>query len=205
MEECMRKLALWYTKTFKPIMTHDELDPIMATLGFVSLPPSVAVAVAAASSSSSWKEYVFSAGACRNPPPTEPLPRPRLPYPRIDGLHICTYRAFLDAVCFYLDKNDISDLFHIRFDDHGGRSLNPGLGMPLHRIHDRNKKFRRMEEDDSIFVYREGTLDQATLMFYKNTTTTNHNSNKYNTILIRSKTDNTNTPLSCVIPLKDLV
>ncbi|KAF8405597.1 hypothetical protein HHK36_010504 [Tetracentron sinense] len=106
MEECMRKLALWYTKTFKPIMTHDELEPIMATLGFISLPPTPSPANVGASA---WKEYVFSAGGCRSPSPTEP----RLPYPRIDGLHICTYRAFVDAVSFYLEKTDISDLFHV--------------------------------------------------------------------------------------------
>lgn len=38
--------------------------------------------------------------------------------------------------------------------------------MPLHRMHDRNKKWRCMEEDENIFVYREGTLDQATYNFY---------------------------------------
>ncbi|KAM1684040.1 hypothetical protein ACFXTN_032148 [Malus domestica] len=41
MRGCTRKLALWYTRTFKPIMTHDELEPIMATLGFVGLPADV--------------------------------------------------------------------------------------------------------------------------------------------------------------------
>ncbi|CAM8978663.1 unnamed protein product [Rhodiola kirilowii] len=37
MRDSMRKLALWYTKTFKPITTHEELEPIMVTLGFVSV------------------------------------------------------------------------------------------------------------------------------------------------------------------------
>lgn len=107
MRECMRKLALWFTRTFKPIITHDELVPIMDTLGFVALPHA---------GSPAWKEYVYVAGGCRHLlPPETPLPRPRLPYPRIDGLHICTYRAFIDAVNFYLEMSDISDLFHIRY------------------------------------------------------------------------------------------
>ena len=111
MKECMRKLALWYTRNFKPIMTHDELEPIMATLGFVGLPPVTA-------SGGLWKEYVCSAGrwvANVGSNTAEPPPRPKLPYPRIDGLHIYTYRAFIDAVNFYLEMGDFSDLFHIRY------------------------------------------------------------------------------------------
>ena len=121
MRVCMRKLALWYTKTFKPIMTHDELEPIMATMGFVGRPP------LQESSAVAWKEYVYTASPFRRsksssclgstagePPTTEP-PRPKLPYPRIDGLHIYTYRAFLDAVNFYVEMCDISELFHIRY------------------------------------------------------------------------------------------
>lgn len=116
MKGSMRKLALWYTRTFKPIMTHDELEPIMATLGFVGRPAAATVP----NSAVMWKEYVFCAaggwrskwGAANEPPL---LPRPRLPYPRIDGLHIYSYRAFLEAVNFYLEMCDISDLFHIRY------------------------------------------------------------------------------------------
>lgn len=115
MKECMRKLAMWYTRTFKPIMTHDELEPIMATLGFVGLPPTTTAA-----HGGPWKEYVFSAGQWRansssGSSVAEAQPRPRLPYPRIDGLHIYTYRAFIDAVNFYLEMCDFSDLFHIRY------------------------------------------------------------------------------------------
>lgn len=117
----MRKLALWYTKTFKPLMTHDELDHIMATMGFVALPP-----VHPTCSTLAWKEYVYMASPGRSKssssclsasgePSTVEPPRPKLPYPRIDGLHIYTYRAFLDAVNFYLEMCDISELFHIRY------------------------------------------------------------------------------------------
>ena len=105
MRECMRKLGLWYTRNFKPIMTHEELEPIMATLGFVALP---------SSDDDDWKEYVYCAGAGGWPPTEAPPPRTRLPYPRIDGLHIYTYTAFLEALDFYLHMNNISDLFHIR-------------------------------------------------------------------------------------------
>ncbi|CAM8974333.1 hypothetical protein QQ045_028660 [Rhodiola kirilowii] len=156
MEDCMRdsmrKLALWYTKTFKPITTHEELESIMATLGFVSVispsqPNDGGIGAVA------WKEYVYVAGGGRGRF-GEMTPRPRLPSPRIDGLHICTYHAFIDAVDFWLEMSDFSDLFHIR-------------GMPLHRVQDRNRKWRKMEEDDSVFVYRDGTLDPATHSLYQ--------------------------------------
>ncbi|KAL7207120.1 hypothetical protein ACSBR2_019751 [Camellia fascicularis] len=192
MRECMRKLCLWVTRTFKPVMSHDELEPIMATLGFVGLPPS------SAASGCDWKEYVYSAGGWRrslsltiidhqNPPP----PSPRLPYPRIDGLHIYTYTAFLDAVNFYLEMTNMSDLFHIR-------------GMPLHRVLDRNRKWRRIEEDDSVFVYREGTLDQAIYTYYhKNKSDINSGSKGCNSMLIRNKGNST--PTGCIVPLKDII
>ncbi|KAI3409137.1 uncharacterized protein J3R85_019674 [Psidium guajava] len=150
MRECMRKLALWHTRTFKPIMTHDELEPLMATLGFVGLPPS-----ASAGGAMAWKEYAYSPSRRRSGGgggPAAARPRPRLPYPRIDGLHSYTYQAFVDGVSSYLEMCDISVLFHIR-------------GMPLHRL-DLYKKWRRMQEDESVFVYREGTLDQATYNLY---------------------------------------
>ncbi|XP_050366771.1 uncharacterized protein LOC126785201 [Argentina anserina] len=201
MKGSMRKLALWYTRTFKPIMTHDELEPIMATLGFVGRP----AAAAAPNSAVLWKEYVFSAaGGWRSKwgGANEPLllPRPRLPYPRIDGLHIYSYRAFLEAVNFYLEMCDISDLFHIR-------------GMPLHDLHrikDRNRKWRKMEEDDSVFVYREGTLDQATFNLYHSPKTISNNAlnnsndgDDHNSIVIREKGNNM--PTSCIVPLKDII
>ena len=113
MRECMKKLALWFTNTFKPIMTHEELEPMMATLGFVGLPPTPPL-LPSNGSPVAWKEYVYSAGGSRLSVETTP-PKPRLPFPRIDGLHIYTYRAFIDAVNFYLDMSEISDLFHIRF------------------------------------------------------------------------------------------
>ncbi|MCL7049076.1 hypothetical protein MKW94_030454 [Papaver nudicaule] len=168
MEDYMRKLALWHTKTFKPIMTHEELEPIMAKLGFVGLPvitsspststpPPIATSVSPSGSgynNNSWKEYYFTAGGSKNPWVTEPLPRPKLPYPRIDGLHHKTYGAFCDAVAFYINKSsqsNLADHFHVR-------------GMPLHRVHDRpfDKKFRLINEDEIFYVYREGTFDPAT-------------------------------------------
>ncbi|XP_060676323.1 uncharacterized protein LOC132805414 [Ziziphus jujuba] len=199
MKESMRKLALWHTRTFKPIMTHDELEPIMATLGFVGkLPPPP-------SSSGVWKEYVYSAGGWRfqfakcgsvsgsgsDPPP----PKPKLPYPRIDGLHIYTYRAFIDAVSFYIGMDDISDLFHIR-------------GMPLYRIHDRNRKWRRMEEDESVFVFRDGTLEQATYNRYRfdHKNSSNNGSNGYKSNMLRNQGNNATTQTSCnIVALKDII
>ncbi|XP_057500734.1 uncharacterized protein LOC130784764 [Actinidia eriantha] len=180
MMECMRKLGLWYTRNFKPIMTHDELEPIMATRGFVALP---------SSSASAWKEYVYCAGAGGWPPTEAPPPRPRLPHPRIDGTHIYTYTAFLDALDFYLNMNNISDLFHIR-------------GMPLHRVHDRSKKWRRMEED-SIFVYRDGTLDQEIYaLYHKSNNEINGGGKGCISRIIRNK--GTTIPTGHIVPLKDI-
>ncbi|KAM7256064.1 hypothetical protein ACFE04_011805 [Oxalis oulophora] len=179
MIESMKKLAIWNTKTFKPIFTDEELEPIMSSLGFIPLPPT-----------STSKEYVYSsiyatkaaldrdqklAAANRLRPPAPrllgttqqqyqhphphpqvplPLPKPKLPYPRIDGLHVYTYRAFLDAVNFYLHRdNNLSDLLHIR-------------GMPLDRTMDKCKKWRRMEQEETVYVYRDGTLDQLTYTSY---------------------------------------
>lgn len=79
-------------------------------------------------------------------------------------------------------------------------------GMPLHRAHDRNRKWRRMEEDDSVFVYREGTLDQSTYNLYhfdKNNNNNSGGSSRVKSIGIRNKGHST--PTSCVVPLKDLV
>ncbi|KAG2706269.1 hypothetical protein I3843_05G086100 [Carya illinoinensis] len=194
MKLCMRKLALWFTRTFKPIMTHEELEPIMATLGFVGLPPSTPNAAIP------WKEYLYMAGgswrsnSSSGLSPAEAPPKPRLPYPRIDGLHIYTYRAFLDAVNFYIDLSDISDLFHIR-------------GMPFHSVHDHNRKWRRMEEDESVFVYREGTLDQGTYNVYhfdkSSSSSDNDGRNGCNSIVIRNKGNNTQ--VSCIVSLKDII
>ncbi|KAL8267439.1 hypothetical protein R6Q59_004783 [Mikania micrantha] len=146
MKACVRKLAIWYTPNFKPIITHDELDHIMSTLGFLPLPPISTTATVG------WKEYLFSAaGAFLSKSPSPP--RPRLPYPRIDGLHLNTYHSFVKSVNFYLQMNEISDLFHIR-------------GVPLHHAHDRGQKWLRMIGDDLVYVYREGTMDMSAT--YKN-------------------------------------
>lgn len=123
-EMVAKKLALWHTTTFRPIITHDELEPIMASAGFVPLP------VAAAPPSSpqgaqqtplAWREYASrSEAACRGRERGRGRrslvapPRPRLPYPRIDGLHLMAYKAFLLALEFYLGPTFVPDLFHVR-------------------------------------------------------------------------------------------
>ncbi|PKI66512.1 uncharacterized protein LOC116196582 [Punica granatum] len=202
MRDCLRKLALWHTRTFRPITTHDELDLIMSTLGFVGLPPSSPSAL----SSTAWKEYAYSAqwrrrrhsGHHHHHAPPSP-PRPRLPYPRIDGLHSYTYQAFIDAVNFYLEMPDISLLFHIR-------------GMPLQRV-EMYKKWRRMQEDESVFVYREGTLDQSTYHLYHRVDGSKQQHHGSSTpgsgslILRRDKgaANSTAPPPDCVVPLKDII
>ncbi|WVZ92223.1 hypothetical protein U9M48_038306 [Paspalum notatum var. saurae] len=168
-EEVAKKLSLWHTATFRPILTHDELEPILSAAGFVPLPPPApapvppkhqqpepqeererAVAVA-------WREYAFlGRNANAAAPPRRWLgPRPRLPYPRLDGLHLKTYQAFLGAVEAYLGAHHVSNLFHVRL-------------MPVTTPNDRafDKVFRPMRncspEEDGLIVYREGTLDDLT-------------------------------------------
>lgn len=135
-----RKLALWHTQTFRPVLSHEDLEPIMAGLGFVGLPPS----------KDSWKEYRFEGKMTTNNMHSgggEPIVR--LPFPKIDGLHIFTYRAFCDAVAMYLGSGDIADHFHVR-------------GMPLHPVKDRPlEQFRRLYEDEGQYVYRDGTIDPS--------------------------------------------
>lgn len=106
------KLVLWYTVNFRPIMSHRFLEFILSTLGFVGLPPSKPITA----STMAWREYVYPAGGPwrRRLREGQQPPRPKLPYPMIDGLHISTYKAFIDAVEFYLGR-DISDIFHVRF------------------------------------------------------------------------------------------
>ncbi|XP_068652820.1 uncharacterized protein [Aristolochia californica] len=208
MEEYLRKLALWHTKTFRPIITHEELEPIMATLGFVALPATTV-------GGTPWKEYVFSAAGCQKPSATgttDPPPRPRLPFPRIDALHIYTYRAFFDGVAHFLGKRDIADTFRqvfrffflffsstifrfvYMFNAPSFQEIfvDAIKGMPLQRVHDRTfeKIFRPMNDGEGIYVYRDGTLDQATLM-----ACSGNNSSSGNTAA---------TPI-CLVPLKDVI
>ncbi|PUZ52199.1 hypothetical protein GQ55_6G250900 [Panicum hallii var. hallii] len=169
-EEVAKKLSLWHTATFRPILTHDELEPILAAAGFVPLPPAPAprqqqqqeclpTAHAAAAGAVAWREYAFlgcnanAAAAARRR--RRPGPRPRLPHPRLDGLHLKTYEAFLGAVEAHLGADRVSNLFHVRL-------------MPVTNPHDRafDKVFRPMRnfsaEEDGLIVYREGTLDDLT-------------------------------------------
>ncbi|OWM84040.1 hypothetical protein CDL15_Pgr004472 [Punica granatum] len=112
------KLALWCTRTFRPIISHRHLESIMSSLGFVGLPPSTPITCV----TTAWREYVYPAGRrwmSRLQEGQQP-PNPRLPHPRIDGLHVSTYQTFIDAVNFYLERDDVSAIFHVR-------------GMPLIR------------------------------------------------------------------------
>ncbi|TVT99148.1 hypothetical protein EJB05_55497, partial [Eragrostis curvula] len=149
-EEVAKKMSLWHTATFRPILTHDDLEPILAAAGFVPLPPGDPAAA--------WREYVFLGGGDGGNAAAAPRwlgPRPRLPYPRVDGLHLKTYEAFLGAVEAYLGAHRLSNLFHVRL-------------MPVtnpDRVFD--KLFRPMRnfspEEDGLIVYREGTLDELTV------------------------------------------
>ncbi|KAK8950033.1 hypothetical protein KSP40_PGU007259 [Platanthera guangdongensis] len=111
MQDVAKKLVLWHTPTFRPIITHDDLEPIMASLGFVS------DATTTAADDLQWKEYSLRAFS-------SDLQQPlllRLPFPRIDGLHLVSYKAFLCALEHYISSTEVYNLFHVR--THGGESV----------------------------------------------------------------------------------
>ncbi|XP_040382971.1 uncharacterized protein LOC107304748 [Oryza brachyantha] len=171
MQEAAKKLSLWHSATFRPILTHDELEPILSAAGFAALPPAPRpppehhhhhqhAGAGAAATPLPWREYAFvgvAAAGRRNAAAAAGWlgPRPRLPYPRVDALHLRTYQAFLGAVEFYLGALPVAALFHVRC-------------MPVTTAQDRvfDKVFRVMRnfgvEDDGLIVYRDGTLDDAT-------------------------------------------
>ncbi|GJX37895.1 hypothetical protein Tco_0251198 [Tanacetum coccineum] len=123
-----------------------KLEHYLSMHGFISQAP-VSTSSTAADNTATvvmWKEYKYS-GAGPFLLKSKRLPCPRLPYPRIDGLHQNTYRTFLESVNFYLGKSNIADLFHIR-------------GIPLYHAHDRSQKWLRMIGDDLVYVYRDGTM-----------------------------------------------
>ncbi|CAM0911982.1 unnamed protein product [Alopecurus aequalis] len=153
-QEAAKKLSLWHTDTFRPIMTHDDLEPILADAGFVALPLPPEPPLQDQQQQVRWKEYAFlgCGGGGSNAVVGWLGPRPRLPYPRVDALHIRTYQAFLGAVEVYLGAARVPNLFHVRC-------------MPVTSKQDRvfDKVFRAMRNDqDGIIVYRDGTLDDAT-------------------------------------------
>ncbi|KAJ4758768.1 tubulin-tyrosine ligase [Rhynchospora pubera] len=160
-EEVAKKLSLWHTATFRPIQTHDDLEPILASAGFspVRGGPPPTKGSGGASGVVTWREYEYcnGAGAGKGKGKTTKgwKPRPRLPLGRLDGLHLFTYEAFLISLEFYLGPHLVPNLFHVR-------------AMPVTRKHDMalEKTYRPMRDcgidEEGIFVYREGTLDQIT-------------------------------------------
>ncbi|XP_030539518.1 uncharacterized protein LOC115747475 [Rhodamnia argentea] len=177
----MRKLALWHSRNFRPLFTHKHLDPIMSTLGFTFLPP----APPSISGGTTWKEYVFAAGGAQG------RPRPRLPYPRIDGLHNHTYQAFLEAVNFHLRMHDISTIFHVR-------------GMPMNRG-DLHGKWHALEEDELVYVYREGTLDQATHKRYSDSESKSSTGGVYDFDSLAIRDKGGKSQVGQVVPLADII
>ncbi|KAG0490376.1 hypothetical protein HPP92_007239 [Vanilla planifolia] len=153
MQDVAKKLSLWHTPTFCPIMSHDDLEPIMASIGFVSVHISTrAQTISPPSPLTDWKEYVFHTAPQRGA--GNSYPRLRLPSPRIDGLHLLTYKSFLCALEHYVSPTKVHNLFHVR-------------AMPLTRLHDRafDKAYRPMKDcnldDEGIYVFRYGTIDQS--------------------------------------------
>ncbi|KAL3731027.1 hypothetical protein ACJRO7_027970 [Eucalyptus globulus] len=180
----IKKLALWNTRHFRPLFSHKQLEPVMTTLGFMALAP----ALPSFNGSTTWKEYVFAAGAHGHP-------RLRLPYPRIDGLHHHTYQAFLEAVNSHLRMHDISTVFHVR-------------GMPMNRV-DLHSKRRALEEGEFVYVYREGTLDQATHELYSDSESSRSKDSSgdgvydFESLAIRDK--GSKSEVGQVVPLEDII
>jgi hypothetical protein len=74
--------------------------------------------------------------------------------------------------------------------------------MPLHQIHDKRRKWREIADLDIIyvFVYREGTLDQATYDLYH----FDENGDGDNSTSIGIRNKGNNTPPTIVVSLKDI-
>ncbi|KAM0942905.1 hypothetical protein DsansV1_C13g0116671 [Dioscorea sansibarensis] len=156
-EDLARKLTLWDTRRFRPIMTHDDLEPIMETAGFVPIP----APLTPTNGKVVWREYVYRGGVVTRPTGRRRAtletvaPRPRLPFPRLDGLHLYAYKAFFVAFGFYVGADRVADYFHVR-------------AMSLSRANDRafDRDYRPMKDsemdDEGIILYRESTRDQTT-------------------------------------------
>lgn len=160
-QEVAKKLALWHTPTFKPIMSHDDLEPILFSVGFISLPTYASLPSTTLKQTSSppsipsadvqWKEYAFPSSSVAAVVSGILPPRPRLPFPMIYGLHLIAYRAFLSALECYIDTTDVYNLFHVR-------------AMPITPLPDEDfeKTYRPMKDseinDMGLFVYRGGTI-----------------------------------------------
>lgn len=85
-------------------------------------------------------------------------------------------------------------------------------GLPLYRNHDRNRKWRRMDEEGGNFVYREGTLDQTTLNRYNFHKTWPNNKRYKKNESSTSTSDDENDDSSkkiedpiCIVSLKDVI
>ncbi|XP_020579014.1 uncharacterized protein LOC110023776 [Phalaenopsis equestris] len=166
LEEVVKKLALWHTPTFRPIMSHDDLEPILCSVGFISLPadpPSDSPSstslqqqqsspIAAPSPDVRWKEYDFPSAAASAAAVSGGFPpRPRLPFPMIYGLHLIAYAAFLRTLECYIGPTDVYNLFHVR-----AMACCPLLDE------DFEKNYRPMKnfgiDDGRLYAYRKGTI-----------------------------------------------
>ncbi|KAJ0965022.1 hypothetical protein J5N97_026160 [Dioscorea zingiberensis] len=207
-EDLARKLSLWDTRRFRPIMTHDDLEPIMETAGFVPvLDPTTPT-----NGKVVWREYVYrgrvtARAAGRRPAAPEGMtPRLRLPFPRLDGLHLFAYKAFFVAFGFYVGADRVADYFHVR-------------AMSLSRANDRvfDRDYRPMRDsemdDEGIILYRESTRDQIieSLFSYDiNNLSDTEDENGNNTNIVGNKNNdnissNKNATNSIsIVPLKDL-
>ncbi|KAK8941341.1 hypothetical protein KSP39_PZI010773 [Platanthera zijinensis] len=129
-----KKLVLWHTPTFRPLLSHAQLEPFLFSVGFISFPaydppPPSTLSPEAPSTTPAvvqWKEYAFPLPSSHAFPALSsssshaivdcgiPLPRPRLPFPMIYGLHLVAYKAFLSALECYIGPSAVYNLFHVR-------------------------------------------------------------------------------------------
>ncbi|KAL0915952.1 hypothetical protein M5K25_013423 [Dendrobium thyrsiflorum] len=175
-QDVSKKLALWHTPTFSPLMSHDDLEPILYSVGFISSPanvpqPSTTLNQPTSPSKSPpadvrWKEYAFPSTAAAAAAVSGFLPpRPRLPFPMIWGLHLIAYKAFLSALECYIDPNDVSNLFHVR-----AMSITP---MPEEEFEEAYRPMKDIDVNDGVlYVYRKGTVyrwmsEQITALEYR--------------------------------------
>ncbi|XP_020266433.1 uncharacterized protein LOC109841920 [Asparagus officinalis] len=114
-----------------------------------------------------------------------------------EWLHILAYEAFFHALEFYLGSHHVPDLFHVR------SMTIRAQDMIFH------SSYRPMRDcgfdDEGIFVYRDGTLDNVTKMVcnYDSNDSSSSSSFMNNSSSSKESRKSSNNPI-CLVPLDDL-
>ncbi|KAF3325550.1 hypothetical protein FCM35_KLT08630 [Carex littledalei] len=165
-----RKLCLWHTPTSAPIFTHNQLEPIMTSIHFspiIRAPTSTDSLTGTASVQ--WREYRFIGKHPKKDWNLESKKSswPRLPYPRVDGLHLTSYLAFLGALECFIDPILVANMFHISPTPIDSRDeIHKTVFREIKNLEFQKFAIGHREELEHmanlvLYFYREDTLDDA--------------------------------------------